>query len=69
MLFRKKIDKRCSYCIHSTAVDEDHVLCTKKGLRPFDGKCRKFQYDPTKRIPGRAKAPDFQKYDQQDFSL
>ncbi len=69
MLFRKKISRSCSYCLHSTKLDEDQVLCAKKGIRPMDGKCRRFQYDPCKRIPGKAKAVDFSKYEESDFSL
>lgn len=69
MLFRKKIDKSCSYCIHSAKLDDEQVLCAKKGIRPIDGKCLRFRYDPTKRIPVKAKALDFSKYDQEDYSL
>ncbi len=69
MLFRKKIEKSCSYCAHGAALDEDSVLCAKKGLQPQSGKCRKFKYDPTKRQPPKPKALDFKKYKEQDFSL
>ena len=69
MLFRKKIERRCSYCIHSTRLDEDQMLCAKKGIRAPEGKCFRFRYDPCKRIPVKAKALDFSKYDQEDFSL
>ena len=69
MLFRKKIERSCSYCIHATALDEDTALCMKKGVVLLEGKCRKFSYDPCKRMPLKAKAPDFEKYDQEDFSL
>ena len=33
MLFRKKVDRCCGLCIHSTIVDEDTVRCSKKGNR------------------------------------
>ena len=69
MLFRKKIAKRCEYCCFSTRLDEDTVLCSRKGQRPWDGKCLRFRYDPTKRVPLKAKAMDFGKYDGEDFSL
>lgn len=69
MLFRKKIEPSCSYCLRGTKMDEDTVLCAKKGVRPIWGKCRKFRYDPCKRIPPKAAAPDFSKYNQEDFSL
>ena len=69
MLFRKKIERSCAYCLYGAKLDEDQVLCSKKGLRPTDGKCRRFRYDPTKRVPKKAKAMDFSKYDEEDFSL
>ena len=69
MLFRKNIERRCSYCIHSTKLDEDQVLCSKTGIQPMDASCRKFSYDPCKRIPGNMTAPDFTKYENEDFSL
>jgi hypothetical protein len=69
MFFRKKIERRCSYCLRSAALDEDTVLCVKKGIRSAAGKCWRFRYDPCKRIPARPKALDFTKYDREDFSL
>ena len=69
MLFRKKIDRACCYCLHGTKLEDGQILCAKKGLRPQDGKCRKFRYDPCKRIPTKPKALDFSKYDKEDFSL
>lgn len=69
MLFRKRIERSCSYCRHSTKLDEEQVLCTKRGIKPIDGKCFRFRYDPCKRVPKKAKALDFSKYDQEDFSL
>lgn len=69
MLFRKKIPRSCSYCVHSTLLDDDHVLCIKKGVVSASKKCCKFSYDPCKRIPLKAKALDFNKYSEEDFSL
>jgi hypothetical protein len=69
MLFRKKIERCCAYCQFGGKADEDTIVCAKKGLRAPDSKCRKFRYDPIKRIPPKAKALDFSKYDGQDFSL
>lgn len=69
MLFRKKIQRSCSYCTYGTKIDDEQVLCMKKGVVAVDGKCRKFQYDPCKRIPVKPKALDFSKYDEQDYSL
>ena len=69
MLFRSKIEKACTYCMHGTQIDQEQVLCIKKGVVPPDGKCRKFSYDPCKRIPAKAKALNFQKYNEEDYSL
>lgn len=69
MLFRKRIERSCSYCIHGTLLDEEAVLCTKRGIVPAYKACRKFKYDPCKRVPLKKKAPDFSKYKEEDFSL
>lgn len=69
MLFRKKIKHECSYCTYGTKLEEGQVLCIKKGLRAPDSKCWRFEYDPCKRIPMKAKALDFSKYSADDFSL
>ena len=69
MLFRKKIEKACTYCVHGTQIDQEQVLCIKKGVVAMEGKCRKFTYDPCKRIPAKPKALDFDKYNEEDFSL
>ena len=69
MLFRKKIPRSCSYCRFGTKLDDEQVLCVKKGIRGSDSKCMRFRYDPCKRIPPFAKAPEFEKYADEDFQL
>lgn len=69
MLFRKKIEKSCTYCRYGTVLDEEQVLCIKKGVVSPDRKCRRFTYDPLKRVPAKPKALDFHKYDEDDFTL
>lgn len=69
MLFRKGIDRYCSYCIHCTKLNDSQVLCIKHGVVSASSQCPKFRYDPCKRIPGKTKALDFSKYDKEDFSL
>ena len=69
MLFRKKIPRSCEYCSYSTVLNEEQILCSKKGIVLPDNKCRKFLYDPVKRVPAKAKALDFSKYDPEDFTL
>lgn len=69
MLFRKRMPKSCEYCAHATKLTEETALCTKKGVISQQGKCRKFSYDPCKRIPPKPKPLDFSKYDKEDYSL
>ena len=69
MLFRKKIQRQCAYCSHSTPINEDQIHCTKKGVKNCDDRCFFFSYDPTKRTPKKAKAMDFSKYEEYDYSL
>jgi len=69
MLFRKTTERSCSYCLHCTKLSDEQVLCSKRGVMPVSGQCIRFSYDPCKRIPSKAKALDFSKYDQEDYSL
>ena len=69
MLFRKKIEKMCAYCAHSAKMNDEKCLCVKKGVVPRDYHCRKFSYDPLKRVPLRQKTKDFSECDDMDFSL
>lgn len=69
MLFRKKIERSCSYCIRGTALEHGQILCSKKGVCPGDGSCFRFKYDPLKRVPVKAKALDFSRYEEEDFTL
>ena len=69
MLFRKKIERSCAYCQYGAKLEEDVILCSKKGMRGIDDSCRRFKYDPLKRVPHKAKAMDFSKYTEDDFSL
>ncbi len=69
MLFRKKITRSCSYCIYATRLNEEQVLCVKKGIADAMGACRKFRYDPCKRIPLKAKPLDFSQFSEDDFAL
>ena len=69
MLFRKKMACSCLYCARGTQIEDGTILCSKRGIVMEQEKCRKFKYDPCKRIPVKAKALDFKKYDDMDFSL
>ena len=67
-LFGKNIDHACEYCLNGKITeDRKMVLCEHKGIvAPFYS-CRKYVYDPLKRIPKRQnKLP---KYNENDFKL
>lgn len=69
MLFRKKIPRSCSYCACGTKFDSEQVLCTKRGVVSACASCRKFTYDPCKRVPPKPKALNFSQYKEEDFVL
>lgn len=69
MLFRRKIERSCAYCVHGAHLEDGVILCTKKGIKTESDKCFRFRYDPCKRIPRKAKALDFAQYKNEDFSL
>ena len=69
MLFRKKMPRSCLCCEHGAILNDEEILCAKRGIVPVDNACRKFKYDPCKRIPAKPKALDFSKYSPEDFSL
>ena len=49
----------CAYCENASGIyDEDSMICKSKGVVSKAYSCRKFIYDPLKRIPPKAvKAP------------
>ncbi len=51
VIFRKKIEPSCSYCKYASLLDEEEAFCLKKGVVSSGGQCKKFKYDPLKRIP------------------
>ena len=52
-LFNKKDQiKRCDTCLHGEkAQDNMSIFCKKKGVKEPDDFCRKYKYDPLKRVP------------------
>ncbi len=50
----KNYSKKCVNCAHGTLTDDKmNVLCEKKGVKEPDDYCRKYTYDPLKRIPDK----------------
>ena len=71
MLFRKRMPRSCDYCAHGAKLNNEaqEFLCAKRGVVSGLKACRKFSYDPYKRVPPKAKTSDFSKYDNEDYSL
>jgi hypothetical protein len=69
MLFRKKIEPSCSYCKRSSVIDEQSMICIKKGIvAPWES-CARFLYDPLKRIPPSPQKLQMRGIKQEDFIL
>lgn len=61
------VTPKCEYCKHGRPSAENTILCNKKGVLEKDFSCKKFSYDPLKRIPEKkAVLPEFSK---EDFEL
>ena len=53
MLFRKKMEPSCEYCVRSYQLSPDRAACLERGVVLLHGACSKFVYDPLKRKPER----------------
>ena len=69
MLFEKKIEPRCAYCKRGAVLDEDRVMCMKKGIVSPAGSCRRFKYEPLKRVPPKPVSANFSHLKEEDFTL
>lgn len=69
VLFKKDIEPCCAYCKRGAALDEEQVMCIKKGIVSSAGSCRRFQYDPLKRTPPKPITVDFSHLKEEDFIL
>ena len=68
LLNKNAYEAVCRNCKHGRlSPDGETVLCVKKGLVEPDGKCRRYSYDPLKRVP--RKAPVLMTADPSDFDL
>ncbi len=69
MLFRKDIEPRCAYCQHAQRLSQEQMTCLKKGIVSTGNHCRKFSYDPLKRVPPKPPALNTSRLKDEDFSL
>ena len=52
-LFRKKMEPRCAYCEKGSNLENGMVACIHKGVVEDTFHCRRFRYDPLRRVPTR----------------
>lgn len=66
--FGEKIEPSCEYCKYGRfSADKRIILCEYKGVLTEADKCRKFMYDPIKRVPKRIRP--LPKFEIEDFQL
>ncbi len=67
-LYGNNISPSCSYCKFGTLSESKEViLCEKKGITAKNFSCRKFKYDPLRRIP--KKQEEIPQYNKEDFEI
>ena len=67
-LYGNRIEPACEVCRHGRrAADGQTVLCNYKGVVPLYHRCRKYEYDPLRRIPARP--PALKAHSAEEFSL
>ena len=49
-LFRSGMEPRCAYCQRAVPLDDDQMMCRKRGVVPGGNSCRAFRYDPLRRV-------------------
>lgn len=68
LLNKNAYEAICRNCRHGRLSPEgDKVLCVKKGIVDPDGSCRRYSYDPLKRVP--RKMPAVREANPEDFDL
>lgn len=68
-LYGNHIEPRCAYCANGRASQsDDSFMCAHKGFVDPFGACRRFRYDPIKRIPD-APRKNPRQYTAEDFSI
>ncbi|MBR5923069.1 MAG: hypothetical protein IKZ59_04665 [Clostridia bacterium] len=67
-MFDKSIKKSCVWCIYGKKSEySDEVFCKKRGVTSSFDSCRKYKYDPLKRIPDNSGIGG--DYSPEDFKL
>ncbi|MBE6631069.1 MAG: hypothetical protein E7623_00045 [Ruminococcaceae bacterium] len=63
-----ELPRICMFCEHCIPInDKENVLCSKKGIVNMEYSCKKFFYDPLKRVP--RPQPPLPKLNKEDLLL
>lgn len=68
-LFSKDINPCCAYCAKSKKLNDNEAICAKHGIVSMQYRCRKYEYDPTKRVPPEPIVLDTQAFSADDFKI
>ena len=69
MLFKKDIEPCCAYCASGVSIGQGQVACLRRGIVSAGGQCRRFRYDPLKRVPSQPAFLEAGRFSPEDFSL
>ncbi|MDR2591095.1 MAG: hypothetical protein LBC71_08950 [Oscillospiraceae bacterium] len=69
MLFNKKIEPSCSYCVFGVNIGQNEIACKKRGIMSVEGDCNAFAYEPTKREPEFAGNLNTKNLSKEDFII
>ena len=69
MLYRQKVDPCCACCAHARAIDNTAAVCLRRGIVALSGCCKKFSYDPLKRVPEAPRTLVRKEHDPDKFEL
>lgn len=70
MIYRDCENPKCFFCAYSSSLAAtDDMICTKTGIVKKDDLCKKFRYDPQKRVPKRVPKLNTKKFSKDDFSI
>ncbi|MDD2417713.1 MAG: hypothetical protein PHR24_05840 [Oscillospiraceae bacterium] len=67
-LYGNNVQATCEYCMYGRrSSDGKAILCPKRGVMPLYHHCRKYIYDPLRRIP--SVQPVLEKLSKEDFDI
>jgi hypothetical protein len=73
MLFSRHVAPSCSYCRFGSSIGNGEIACLRRGITSAGGSCKRFVYDPLKRVPERPQFLDKSKLpeslDEEDLAI